>query len=79
MNSYDAWKEGRYETEKPLEPIESKYPWDNLTEAYESGHEHVFKEKQVEILDDLKMLLDIAEAMDWGVRGGIERLINKCK
>jgi hypothetical protein len=79
MNSYDAWKEGRYETEKPQDPIEEKDTWENLTEAYESGHEYVFKEKQAEILDDLKMLLDIAEAMDWGVHGGIERLINKCK
>ena len=79
MNSYDAWKEGRYESEKPLDPIEEKDTWENLTDAYDSGHEYVFKYIQRDILRDLNALLEIAEAMDWGVRGGIERLINKCK
>ena len=79
MNSYDAWKEGRYESENPLEPIKEKDTWDNLTDAYESGHTHAFIDKQLEILHELNVLLEVARATESGTYWRIERLINKCK
>jgi hypothetical protein len=77
MNSYDAWKEGRYETEKPLEPIEEKDTWDNLTEAYESGYEHVFHEKRNEIIDELWEAHEVLKVTGHGMKGRIESIIEK--
>ena len=83
MNSYDAWKDGRFDRTSPINQIETNYEtvtgWDNLTEAYESGHEDAFKDIQSDILRELDILLEIAKLNGSGTKSRIEDLINKCK
>jgi hypothetical protein len=83
MNSYDAWKDGRFNPESPINQIEVESEivngWDNLTEAYYSGHVHAFYDVQIEILKELDILLEIAKLNASGTKSRIEDLINKCK
>ena len=53
--------------------------WKNLTEAYESGHEHVFKEKQIIILNDAYEILYCLESVESGLANRMRLLINKLK
>jgi hypothetical protein len=81
MNSYDAWKEGRFNIESPINQIEVYSEivngWDNLTEAYESGHEHVFHEKRNEIVNDLWVVLEVLKATDHGMKNRVLDIIEK--
>jgi len=83
MNSYDAWKDGRYSRTSPINQIEVEAEivngWDNLTDAYYSGHVHAFYDVQIEILKELDILLEIAKLNASGTKSRIEDLINKCK
>jgi hypothetical protein len=83
MNSYDAWKDGRFNPESPINKIEVEAEivngWDNLTDAYYSGHVHAFYDVQIEILKELDILLEIAKLNASGTKSRIEDLINKCK
>ena len=81
MNSYDAWKEGRFNPESPINRIEFETSpiWTNLTEAYESGHTEIFAKLQAEIINELNILLEIAKLNASGTKSRIEDLINKCK
>ena len=51
--------------------------WNNLTEAYESGHEGVFFDKLKEIQDELEGLLYALESVESGLCGKIRSLIEK--
>ena len=62
------------ETEVNAEVAET---WNNLTEAYESGHEDVFFGKLKEIQDELKDLLYALESVESGLCGKIRSLIEK--
>ena len=53
--------------------------WDNLTEAYESGHEHVFIEMQQDILKDANDILYCLESVESGLAGKMRLLIEKLK
>ena len=53
--------------------------WNNLSEAYESGHEHVFKDKQNRILNDANILLYCLESVESGLAGKMRLLIEKLK
>jgi hypothetical protein len=81
MNSYDAWKDGRFNPESPINQIETDAEivkgWDNLTEAYESGHEHVFHEKRNEIVNDLWVVLEVLKATDNGLKNRVLNIIEK--
>jgi hypothetical protein len=83
MNSYDAWKDGRFNPESPINQIEvdaeiiSTYY--TLSEAFYSGHEEAFQDKQIEILNELNVILEVSKAINSGMVSRIERLINKCK
>jgi len=83
MNSYYAWKDGRFDSTSPINRIEVEAEivngWDNLTEAYYSGHEEAFYNLQIEILKELDILLEIAKLNASGTKSRIEDLINKCK
>ena len=83
MNSYDAWKDGRFDSTSPINQIETDAEivngWDNLTQAYYSGHEEAFYTLQIEILKELDILLEIAKLNASGTKSRIEDLINKCK
>ena len=81
MNSYDAWKDGRFDSTSPINKIEVDAEivngWDNLTEAYESGHEKVFHEKRNEIVNDLLVVLEVLKATDHGMKNRVLNIIEK--
>lgn len=83
MNSYDAWKDGRFNPESPINQIETDAEivtgYDTLSQAYYSGHVHAFYDVQIEILKELDILLEIAKLNASGTKSRIEDLINKCK
>lgn len=62
------------ETEVNAEVVET---WNNLTEAYESGHEDVFFDKLKEIQDELKDLLYALESVESGLCGKVRSLMQK--
>jgi len=51
--------------------------WDNLSEAYESGHENVFHAKRNEIIDDLWKVHEVLKITGHGMKGRIESIIEK--
>jgi len=83
MNSYDAWKDGRFDSTSPINQIETDAEivngYDTLSQAYYSGHEEAFQDKQIEILHELNVILEVSKAINSGMVSRIERLINKCK
>ena len=83
MNSYDAWKDGRFDSTSPINQIEVDAEivkgYDTLSQAYYSGHEEAFQDKQIEILHELNVILEVSKAINSGMVSRIERLINKCK
>jgi hypothetical protein len=83
MNSYDAWKDGRFNPESPINQIETDAEivtgYDTLSQAYYSGHEEAFQDKQIEILHELNVILEVSKSINSGMVSRIERLINKCK
>ena len=81
MNSYDAWKDGRFDSTSPINQIETEAEtvtgWDNLTEAYESGHENIFHQKRNEIVNDLWIVLEVLKATDHGMKNRVLDIIEK--
>ena len=79
----DDYKNGLFDSNSPINQIETQAEtvtgWDNLTEAFESGHEDAFKDIQSDILRELDILLEIAKLNGSGTKSRIEDLINKCK
>ena len=51
--------------------------WNNLTEAYESGHEDIFFDKLKEIQDEFKDLLYALESVESGLCGKVRSLMQK--
>lgn len=83
MNDYDNYVTGLHDSNSPMnqkevspEPV---HTWKNLTEAYESGYEDVFKEKQAEILEDANFLLYALESVESGLTGKLKSIIEKLK
>lgn len=81
MNSYDAWKDGRFDRTSPINQIETNYEtvtgWNNLTEAFESGHENIFHKKRNEIVNDLWIVLEVLKATDHGMKNRVLDIIEK--
>ncbi len=81
--NYDEYKEGLFDENSPInqKEIEAElvYNWNNLTEAYDSGHEHVFKEMQTELLQDCNLLRYALESVDSGLVGRLNKIIEKLK
>lgn len=79
----DDYKNGLFDSNSPINQIETEAEtvtgWDNLTEAFESGHEYAFQYVQSEILRELDILLEIARSSGSGTKNRLEGLINKCK
>ena len=79
----DDYKNGLFDSNSPINQIETEAEtvtgWDNLTQAFESGHEYAFKDIQNDILRELDILLEIAKLNGSGTKSRIEDLINKCK
>jgi len=57
--------------------IETGYK--NLTEAYESDFEQVFKEKQSECLDMAQEIYYVLKSLDSGLVGKMQKLIDNLK
>ena len=53
--------------------------WKNLTEAYISGHAHVFGDTQKDILKDANDILYCLESVESGLAGKMRLLIEKLK
>jgi len=81
MNSYDAWKDGRFDRTSPINQIEVETSplWANLTEAYESGHTEVFTNLQSEIINELDIIYQVLKASDHGLKNRLLSLIDKVK
>ena len=81
MNSYDAWKEGRFNPDSPINKIEVETSpvWANLSEAYESGHTEVFTNLQNEIINELDIIYQVLKASDHGMKNRVLNLIDKVK
>jgi hypothetical protein len=81
MNSYDAWKDGRFDSTSPINRIEVETSplWANLTEAYESGHIEVFTNLQAEIINELDIIYQVLKASDHGMKKRVLSLIDKVK
>jgi hypothetical protein len=81
MNSYDAWKDGRFDSTSPINQIEVETSplWANLTEAYESGHTEVFTNLQSEIINELDIIYQVLKASDHGLKNRVLSLIDKVK
>jgi hypothetical protein len=81
MNNYDNFITGLYDSNSPMNQKEvnpePEHIWANLTEAYESGYEDIFKEKQAEILEDAQLLRYAMESIDSGLVGLLDKLITK--
>lgn len=81
--NYDEYITGLYDPTSPMnqkevapEPI---HTWGNLTEAYASGHEQVFKDKQSEILNQLYELRYILESVESGLVNRVSEIIKQVK
>ena len=77
----DDYKTGQFDSNSPINQIETKYEtvtgWDNLTEAYESGHENIFHKKRNEIVNDLWIVLEVLKATDHGMKNRVLDIIEK--
>ena len=79
----DDYKNGLFDSNSPINQIETEAEtvtgYDTLSQAYYSGHEETFQDKQIEILHELEVILEVSKAINLGITSRIERLINKCK
>ncbi len=79
--NYDDYKTGLHDSDSPMnrETFKDEFipHWDNLSEAYESGHEHVFHEKRNEIIDELWKVHEVLKVTGHGMKGRIEAIIEK--
>lgn len=79
----DDYKNGLFDSNSPINQIETESEtvtgYDTLSQAYYSGHEEAFQDKQIEILHELEVILEVSKAINLGITSRIERLINKCK
>lgn len=81
MNNYDHDVLGVGNSQHPANQKEV-YPepvhtWENLTEAYDSGYEHVFKEKQAEIIQEAEDILYVLINVESGLTGKLKSIIEK--
>ena len=53
--------------------------WQNLSEAYESGHEHFFYALQQDVLQQANDILYALESVESGLANRMRLLINKLK
>jgi hypothetical protein len=83
MNNYDHDVLGVGNSQHPANQKEVEaepvHTWNNLTEAYDSGHEHVFKEMQIKILVEANILLYALESVESGLTGKLKSIIEKLK
>ena len=79
----DDYKNGLFDSNSPINQIETDAEivnsYDTLSQAYYSGYEEAFQDKQIEILHELEVILEVSKAINLGITSRIERLINKCK
>lgn len=79
----DDYKNGLFDSNSPINQIETQAEivtgYDTLSQAYYSGHEEAFQDKQLEILHELEVILEVSKALNFGMVSRIERLIEKCK
>ena len=80
----DDYKTGQFDSASTINQIETDYEtveptYENLTGAFYSGFEDAFLDKQIEILHELEVILEVSKAINLGITSRIERLINKCK
>jgi hypothetical protein len=81
MENYGDYKTGLHDSDSPMnrETFKDEFTpkWNDLSEAYESGHEHVFHEKRNEIIDDLWVVFEVLKATDHGMRNRVLSIIEK--
>jgi len=80
MNNYDDYKTGLHDSDSPMnrETFSQEQPtWNNLSDAYDSGFEHVFHDKRIEIIEDLGILYEVLKATDNGLKGRVLKIIEK--
>ena len=77
----DDYKTGQFDSASPINQIETEAEtvtgWDNLTEAFESGHEHIFHKKRNEIVNDLWIVLEVLKATDNAMKNRVLNIIEK--
>ena len=77
----DDYKNGLFDLNSPINQIETESEtvtgWDNLTEAFESGHENIFHEKRNEIVNDLWIVLEVLKATDHAMKNRVLDIIEK--
>ena len=77
----DDYKNGLFDSNSPINQIETEAEtvtsWDNLTEAFESGHENIFHEKRNEIVNDLWVVLEVLKATDNAMKNRVLNIIEK--
>ena len=76
-----------YNEHNPLNPINEievdaeivPELWGNLTYAYDSGHEEIFRERQSELIELSNEILYCLESIESGLSGKMRMLIEKLK
>ena len=81
--NYDDYKNGQFNPESPINQIETDFEllrgFDNLTEAFESGHIDAFKEIQSELLKELEMVYYALKSTDNAMQFRVLDIIEKTK
>ena len=79
----DDYKNGLFDSASPINQIETESEtvtgWDNLSEAFESGHIDAFKEIQGELLKELEMVYYALKSTDNAMQFRILDIIEKTK
>jgi hypothetical protein len=79
----DDYKTGQFDSASPINQIETDFEllrgFDNLTEAFESGHIGAFKEIQSELLKELEMVYYALKSTDNAMQFRILDIIEKTK
>lgn len=79
IDTHDDWSSQNPINQIEVEEEEIVSPWQNLTQAYYSGHEQVFKDKQAEFLEIANDLLYCLESVENGLTNKMKQLIEKLK
>ena len=79
IDTHDDWSSQNPINQIEVEAEEIVEPWANLTEAYYSGHEQAFKDKQAEFLEIANDLLYCLESVENGLTNKMKQLIEKLK
>lgn len=79
----DEYKNGLFDSASPINQIETDFEllrvFDNLTEAFESGHINAFKVIQSELLKELEMVYYALKSTDNAMQFRILDIIEKTK